>query len=149
MTAIFTFLLRLSTAHNANSSLPPYMPSYMTWYGCDPVSQKGMSNLCISKNSSLLVEARRTANMAGLADVIWCFFENAQPPRHGLQLQTNFPAGWRECLHGRRELDALHSNGTILGTLTLTVILTLTTTLTRTLTRNLTLTLTLTLNPKP
>jgi len=71
---------------------PPHL-QYMTYYGCEPATQAGHTNLCITHNSSLLIDAQ-AAQMAGMLQVTWAFFRNAVPPRTGLQLREDYKDGW-------------------------------------------------------
>ena len=58
---VFVFLLLLATLSSSSS-----MPQYLSFYGCDPVAQKGIANLCISANSTQLAEAH-ASGMHGMA----------------------------------------------------------------------------------
>ena len=72
---------------------------YMTYYGCEPTTQAGHTNLCITHNSSLLLDAH-AANMSGMLQVTWAFFRNAVPPRVGLQLREDYQEGWDSAWSG-------------------------------------------------
>jgi hypothetical protein len=58
---VFVFMLLLATLPSSSS-----MPQYLSFYGCDPVAQKGIANLCISANSTQLAEAH-ASGMHGMA----------------------------------------------------------------------------------
>ena len=58
---VFVFMLLLATLSSSSS-----MPQYLSFYGCDPVAQKGIANLCISANSTQLAEAH-ASGMHGMA----------------------------------------------------------------------------------
>jgi hypothetical protein len=78
---------------STSATPPPPHLQYMTYYGCEPATQAGHTNLCITHNSSLLIDAH-AAQMAGMLQVTWAFFRNAVPPRTGLQLREDYKDGW-------------------------------------------------------
>lgn len=72
---------------------------YLGFYGCQPSTQAGWASLCISDNRSVFSEAKESG-LAGMVQATWAFFENAKPPRVGLQLRADWQAGWREMWNG-------------------------------------------------
>ena len=109
MSAASLLLLQLCSSGVNNTT---NMPKYLAFYGCEPATQAGWANLCISKDPSTLVQGH-SVGMAGMAQVTWSFFQNAVPPRRGLQLRHDYEAGWAATRH--LYLDGLRANGTIFG----------------------------------
>lgn len=104
MFSVLPFLLFILQVTTGASTSPTRLPErrhidspahlqYMTYYGCEPATQAGHTNLCITHNSSLLLAANATG-MAGMLQVTWAFFRNAVPPRVGLQLRADYEEGW-------------------------------------------------------
>lgn len=87
------FTSRTRVLEHRHKDSPEHL-QYMTYYGCEPATQAGHTNLCITHNSSLLIAANATG-MAGMLQVTWAFFRNAVPPRVGLQLRADYEESWR------------------------------------------------------
>jgi hypothetical protein len=94
--------------------LPASHLKVMTFYGCWPSEQAGHTNLCISKNKTVLVEASGYGTK-GMIEVTWLFFRNAIAPRKGLMLRDDYAAAWAEGWSTAGGIEELSKNGTIMG----------------------------------